>query len=154
MQQLSKVEIGRMRQLADYLETVPVNRFDLKEWEVEKYEPAKTFLFGLIEIEPECGFVGCAMGWAAHSKLFAGLRIDEDGVLEYKGFAHFKAAAKVLGISKKNAEFLFAHEWYDKYHSAPGDVAARLRRFADRVESRIKRQTLKEVRTPKLALVG
>lgn len=106
MKQLTRVEIGRMRELADLLETVQPSRFDLSLWEAQPETPVKTFLFGLIEREPACGFSGCAMGWAAHAKLFDGLKIV-DGDLVYKGLSHFRAAAKVMGVNQNSAWFLW-----------------------------------------------
>lgn len=140
MKQLSQVEIGRMRQLADLLEAVPPSSFTLDDWEAQPETPAKTMLFGLIELEPACGFSGCAMGWAAHSGLFPGLSID-DGVLVYRGYSSFRAAAKVMGVTENVAHFLFDPSLYEDACPEPGDVAERLRRFADKVERRLMRKS-------------
>ena len=130
MKQLQQVEIARMRQLADLLLTVPPSQFDLKQWRAMPETPAKTLLFRLIEIAPACGFAGCAMGWAAHAKLFDGLYIDDEGSLVYNGFEQYRAAA---------AEYLFSPALYRQGKNEPGDVAYRLNRFANKVENRLKR---------------
>ncbi len=156
MKQLQNVKVARMRQLANYLETVTPDQFDLSRWESEAYVPARTLLWGLIEIQPACGFVGCAMGWAAHSKLFPGLAITANGVLYYKGSSAFHAAAKVFNISIRSAEFLFTPEMYkDGDFTEPGVVADRLNRYADKVESRRNRDRFTPKPTkPKLELVA
>lgn len=138
MKQLARVEIERMRQFADFLETVPPREFDLNEWEAREATAAKTMLFGLIKLEPACGFAGCAMGWAAHSNAFEGLILIE-GEPVYKGFGGYRAAQKLLGIKSNAAHFLFGPERYAVDDPEPGHVAARLRKFADKVESRLKR---------------
>lgn len=166
MKQLSKVEIGKMRQLADFLETVPPDRFVIERWEAQEELPAKTALFGLIELQPACGFAGCAMGWAAHSKLFPGLSLGylpefDFPSLFYKGATDFDAAAKLLGISERSAIFFFHPDRYKGYVD-PDHVAQRLLRFADKVESRLKRalynDKMKEAYPfqdgPKLSLVA
>lgn len=153
MKQLDKVEIGRMRQLADFLETVPPSKFDLSQWEVEAYVPAKTFLFGLIHWKDECGFAGCAMGWAAFSELFPGLSLmkqyEDDWhytTVLYRGFTDYRAVAFLFGISERAATYFFAPNSC-KIKPEPGDVAARLNRFADKVENRLKRYHYKENKT-------
>lgn len=150
MKQLSKVEIGKMRQLADFLETVQPSSFDLSSWVVSPYAPAKTYLWGLIQTQPECGFAGCAMGWAAHSKLFPGLYLDQGWIVTYKGQQDFDAVVKLFGITKRNADFIFTTDGYKAYKNGggvtPGMVADRLNKFADKVESRLKRAVLKEER--------
>lgn len=49
------MQTDRLLRLADFLETVPEKSFDMR-------------VFG--EDEAPCGFSGCALGWAAHAKLF------------------------------------------------------------------------------------
>lgn len=139
MKQLSKVEIGKMRQLADFLETVPVKDFDLSVWVQELEQPPTTYLFGLIQTDPGCGFAGCAMGWAAHSELFDGLHL-EGWLIKYKGYTDLEATMKVFGITKRAVDYLFTTWFYKtKFETEPGHVADRLNRFADIVEARLKR---------------
>ena len=130
---MNVVEVGRMRQLADFLETVPPKDFDLRAWQTRC--PIAPTMLGPFAWGG-CGFAGCALGWAAHSGLFLGLGVDRQGNLVYKGFANYRAVRHLLGIKQRAAWFLFGQEMYDREAQEPGDVAARIRRFADIVERR------------------
>jgi hypothetical protein len=139
MKQLSNVEIGRLRALADLLDDVPPNRFDLDGWAVQLNEG--------------CGFAGCAVGWAAHSGIFPGLRFntgidcgahascvdviyEEDEKDIWKGWV---AVEVLFGLTFRSAGFLFSLDHYpDFLGPTPRVVARRLRRFADKVEGRLR----------------
>lgn len=148
---LSKVKIERMRELAGLLERLPAKDFTLARWYLPP-QPPVTFLG--VTLRSERGFVGCAMGWAAHAKLFHGLTLDRDRLtLLYGGSAGFEAAALALGITLRMAWFLFGAKYYKRTRRSlssigawnPDDVAARLRRFADIVERRLVRQARKVI---------
>lgn len=139
MKQLSNVEIGKMRQLANFLETVPPEDFDLEGWVQQTGQPVPMF-FGLIHRQPACGFAGCAMGWAAHTELFPGLRLTRDKKdVCYAGFTGYDAVMALLGISENISYFLFSPSMY-RDDAAPGHVARRLRRFVEIVERRMNRK--------------
>lgn len=147
MKQLSKVEIAKLRQLSGFLETVPASRFGIEAWETKAYKPARTFLFGLVQIEPECGFAGCALGWAAHSQLFPGLMLDHGAsewgtALYYRGHMDFAAVAKLFNISKRAGQFLFHGENYktETDFVTPGMVADRINRYCDKIEAALARK--------------
>jgi hypothetical protein len=140
MKQLHKVEIEKMRQLADFLETVPPEEFDLSVWQLRAEQPRKTLLFGLIETNPGCGFAGCAMGWAAHSTLFPGLRLTRiRGTARpywepsYRGHVNWAAVELLFGLTVRFSAYLFRRARY-KGHASPGQVADRLRAAAERIE--------------------
>ena len=137
---LQKVEIEKMRKLAEFLETVPPEDFDLSEWVEREQRDPKSILFGLVILRRACGFAGCAMGWAAHSGIFPGLRLTSDGEsITYAGLVGFEAVERLFGIGKNQSCFLF-HSFRYEGHADPGHVAKRLRRFAEIVERRIKRK--------------
>ena len=156
MKQLDRVEIGKMRQLADFLETVPPNDFDLRVWEKRAARSRRVALFGLIERDPGCGFAGCAVGWAAYSGLFPGLTMSMNtkdykvAAREpvYRGQTNWAAVMRLLGLSKNFTHFLFSGDFY-KTRATPGMVADRLRAAADRIESLRTRGSV-----PKLRLVA
>jgi hypothetical protein len=136
MKQLDRVEIEKIRQLADFLETVPPEDFDLDGWVQRQQREPSSILFGLIQRHPGCGFAGCAMGWAAHSGIFPGLRLTHDQEdIVYGGFTGYDAVEALLGIEYSHASFFFSHTMYSVI-AEPGHVARRLRRFADKIESR------------------
>jgi len=128
MKMLSKVEVERMYQLAHLLETVSSQDFDLTIWGTR--------------VRDDCGFAGCAIGWAAYAKLFPGLVMMGDGVRYFdkdKGIGvGYHAAVCVLGITSRTANFLFCPHYYE-IPASPAVVAARLTRFAAIVERRLAR---------------
>lgn len=94
--------------------------------------------------KPKCGFVGCAVGWIAHKKLFRGLRLIKDDCeeydLEYKSsngvsYGRMKAVEKLFAISEDDVAYLFGVNWsnYDQNHvkPTPKRVAARMQAFMD-----------------------
>lgn len=142
MKMLSAVEVGKMRTLADFLETVPPEDFDLGFW--EERQAVARIAIGPIVFREGCGFAGCAMGWASHQKLFDGLKVKDD-LLTYRGASDFKAAARLFGVTKNVAYFLFHESFYEGW-AEPADVADRLRRFAAKVESRLARSVPRSLR--------
>ncbi len=148
MKQLHKVEIGKMRQLADFLETVPPEDFDLAKWRLRS--PVSAIRLGPITLRQGCGFAGCALGWAAHMEVFPGLTLGaKDNTVYYRGYSEFRAAATLFEVNTETAVFLFHENSYWPGYVEPGDVAERLRRFAEIVERRIARHTV-----PRLQLVA
>lgn len=140
MEMLLKVNTGRMRQLADFLETVPPEDFNLDNWMTQ--HPVASIALGPIVLRRGCGFAGCAMGWAAHSGMFEGLRINRHNTLVYRGATDFEAAALFLGITSDFAGFFFIEENYDIDRAIdPADVARRLRVAAGKIEARIARRS-------------
>lgn len=149
MKQINAIEVDKMLQLADFLETVPVEGFNLFQWTAREERPRTTSFFGLIERDPGCGYAGCAMGWAAHSGLFEGLKLvtvpseirrAHGGIpvhnITYKGYLDMDAAAKLFGITARTAYFFFHPQRYEtKNGTVPGQVSERLRAFVDKVDA-------------------
>src|SRR4051812_47952886 len=98
----------RLLKLADFLETVPREKFNLNHWVTAlptKPEGRE---------EGECGFAGCAMGWAAHAKLFPELKFDRWNMcnIVYYGNTGWTAPRKLFGISDASARHLFSDDAY------------------------------------------
>lgn len=137
MKMLAGVEIQKMKDLANFLETVPPEDFDLSMWRSRNEKVA--IMLGPIVLRRGCGFAGCAMGWAAESGLFPELRLNRNGVICYKGATEFEAAAKFLGVTVNQALYFFDGNTYE-FHADPAHVADRIRRFAFIVERRMARR--------------
>jgi hypothetical protein len=151
MEQLPNVEIGRLTAIADMLDDVVEKDFVFDQWVSRLPKAAKTTLFGLIETRPACGFAGCAMGWAAHNKLFPGFAIERiallhkdfedqymslqynvDGDIYYSN----QAVQMLLKINHRTVWFLFSPGAYKAYNlTTTTMVAQRIRRFVAKVES-------------------
>ena len=126
------VGLKRLLWLADYLDTVPPETFDMSRW--------------------WCGTKGCAMGHAAQMPTFRrlGLRlvhrdehIDPNGVpftaLVLGDKTDFDAAAALFGLSVWEAESLFnvdSDAWTGVDPRTPADVAGEIRAFVARARGR------------------
>lgn len=110
------INVKRLLKLAAFLETVKPLQFEMRD-------------FGHIR---ECGFAGCALGWAAYAKLFEGFRrvpVDVDYMrfeLHGKPIDGFSAAKKVFSIYCSDAVDLFTE---NKKDEKPKQVATRIRQF-------------------------
>jgi hypothetical protein len=123
-----KFRCDRMEKLADYLETVPERKFYMGSWNVE----TDSLCQAAHGVAPECGFSGCAIGWAIHGKLFRDLVWDSKKMYpknRQTGDTNYDAIAKVFGIDATEAQT----ELFGPYLTGtPKEVAKRIRKFADR----------------------
>lgn len=117
----------RLLKLADYLETVPRKKFDMNAWAVQS----------------ECGFSGCAIGWAAHGKLFRGLTLAPVNSLfvthqpkyvrpgNRRAKYQFGAASDLFEIESSDARELFSERYSgrNETYDTPKQVAKRIRKF-------------------------
>jgi hypothetical protein len=118
----------RLLKLADFLDTVPRKSFDMRDWVAQRGE----------EFNPEepgsCGFAGCAMGWAAHAKLFHGFSVgppEHWAAFTYRGepIGGFTAGEKLFQISGDASGHLFDPWAYRGGSPTPKTVAKRIRVF-------------------------
>lgn len=167
------VDTEKLLQLADYLETVPPESFDLDGWVIQDERAAipPTMFCGIIPItkgDPGCGFAGCALGWAAHSGLFPGLTL-QNRVPVYRGASQYASADRLFGFDQATPKrnrlkhhrrddyeymtsmslFLFCPSMY-KRGSEPAQVADRIRRVVAKLHARRVRKSSE----PKLRLVA
>lgn len=108
------INAKRLLRLADYLETVPRDHFDMGTWGGKS----------------SCGFSGCAMGWAVHGRLFRGLKsasyLGRRACPSFNGATGFEAAAELFDITIDQAEEkLFGPH----IKGTPKQVAKRIRKF-------------------------
>lgn len=122
------MNIRRLNILADFLETVPPARFNIAAWEIT---PA----------EAECGFAGCALGWATKIPAFqaeglhmhnpgtdyAAPEVKDESGHEARGFS---CAQTFFELSDWQADHLFYGVTYPNYEDCPptpADVVVRIR---------------------------
>jgi hypothetical protein len=140
MKQIANVEIIRLKALADMLDDVQENQFDLKSWVTSVPRRARTMLLGLVETDPGCGFAGCAMGWAAYNNLFPNFfTYDKQVYLKdasgnHHQYRDWAAVMKLLGINHRMALYLFGALSY-KQHATTTVVANRIRHFVGKIEA-------------------
>lgn len=121
---MNKTGKKRLLQLADFLETLGPERFDLQWWAYNGFSPNK------------CGTTACAVGWATTIPAFkkAGLKLYrdyDDGLYPiYKTYDSWDAVKVFFKLSMKDAEWLFNSGYYPvEQNNNPKYVAKRIREF-------------------------
>lgn len=155
MKMLHKVEIAKFNKFADFLDRIPPNKFEMHKWGEYKFDG---FKLGNLTLIPECGFAGCAVGWAIHAKLFEGLTWDE--LLSptchyplYDDMHNFHALVALFGLGNPSYDEDHARFFFDPYYyrkgeirdgsPSPKQVAARMRTYVKKIEGRIARHKAK-----------
>lgn len=128
----------RLLKLAEFLRTVPSNRFYYGAWNISSDLGPKEWKKG--EKKLECGTAACALGWGttipsfrrAGLKLMPGLvRLDhEDGDSDFG----FEAGVSFFGITYGESEYLFSPAGGEG-NATPKQVAKKIEKF---VEKRIR----------------
>jgi hypothetical protein len=116
------VQRKRLLRLADFLETVPRRQFNMRVWGNG--------------IDPkECGFAGCAGGWA--TSIFPALKLipswDGYSELTYGDFTSFEALQSYFGLTYADTEYIFDSYEYPKSNRnpLPKTVADRIRKLVN-----------------------
>lgn len=119
----------RLLKLADFLETVPKDNFDMGV----VYEDEGMFAGDCAPKYPQpkkhCGTAACAMGWATAIPSFrkAGLHLGEDGEVYFEGSSYsFESAEIFFDILDEEATFLFTRSGAG---NTPKQVARSIRKF-------------------------
>lgn len=125
--------------LADFLDTVPEEKFDLNHWIDEEPNTGEVMLHQLEIYEKlkdrSCGTTGCAIGWACTIPEFveAGLQYDplmgQPFLQDDPKIVSFQAVAEVLGLDKEEVESLFLADNYPEDEQSPKHVATKIRLF-------------------------
>lgn len=116
----------RLLKLADFLATVPRRALVMYTWTARPaFQPEG-------DAPGECGFAGCALGWAGHAKLFRDLKMDSRGIpfveVGRRKASGFDAAMIVFGIDYGIASSLFGTACYNlASNPTPARVARRIR---------------------------
>lgn len=116
-----RAKIGHLKAIAKVLDGVMPRQFDITRW--ESREPPSG-----------CGFAGCAIGWASYKNVLPSRLKMVDRVPVYttdaKELRNFSAVSAALGISKRDAEWLFSSGDYRAGVAVePSTVARRIRQF-------------------------
>lgn len=115
------MRLDQLTRMADFLENLQVPKsckFDLEQWSNTD--------------EPGCSTTACAVGWAAHMKVFDGLKMDtrrasQGRVPTYKGLKNWDAVRALFGIEGIMADHLFSVSTYPATcKTTPAEVAARI----------------------------
>ena len=113
----------RLKTLAAFLLTVPEEKFDLSVWvKLTRDTPS-----------PECGFAGCAVGWAAQIPEFKALGFGLGGILEscpeFEGRHSWQAVEDFFGLRFNDCANLFTSVAYNEYHATPKEVSERITQY-------------------------
>lgn len=135
----------RLRTLADFLKTVPPEKFDIREWRVlfhdEHYRDLDIDDFdrGCTdgELKGQCNTAACAVGWACTIPEFntAGFFFEDtptldngDGDILYA----WDAISEFFDISESTATHLFSqHSYHTKLRVLPNAVVNRIEGLID-----------------------
>lgn len=129
---------GRLLELAAFLDDVPDEAFNMRNWVASEATKPEG------DVKGDCGFAGCAIGWAIHADLVPGMTFNEITKEEaeksviptrlryfpkYEGWTGFHAVAKAYEITPFEAEGLFDTGGYWPRPIKPAHVAAKIRAF-------------------------
>ena len=132
----------RLLKLADFLDTVPRNKFDIGRWFSPVGEGA-VFPVGEIPVVGACNTTACAAGWATTIPTFkrAGLHLEpserygvdgETGLVvmipAYGDLRTQLALEAFFGLPGRLAEFIFMPIGYRNGYATPKEVAKKIRR--------------------------
>src|SRR6185295_6741186 len=97
MRLIDQVDTQKLHLLAGILDDVPAPQFNMAMW-VQHLPHRPGYLARLLGSGTECGFAGCALGWAAFSGKFEGLRLvapseDNHGYVVFGGRTGYYAGA-------------------------------------------------------------
>lgn len=115
-----------LTKLANFLDKVPEDRFNIHEWIVEQAESDFNEKF-------DCGFAGCAIGWAVHAKVVPGLEWcngEPSYRYEFGWVVGWSAVRLAFDIDDLIASKLFTGTTYEGI-CTPADVAKRIRQFVE-----------------------
>lgn len=124
----------RLLKLADFLEIVREDAFNLSDWKVRDAAKPEGGKPG------DCGFIGCAVGWAVHQKMFRGLRFGRP-IIESPNDIYYKPSPKayknhgwaavtaVFDIDRYEADHLFDKYEYRDDERTSVNIAKRIRKF-------------------------
>lgn len=104
---MTQLNFENLNKLADFLETLPEEKFDLSQYRKDKKDDVYEAEFKSMT---DCGTVGCAIGWAP---FIEGLEPKEE---EFKHAWHAPEIGKVLdyaGYSERVFGATFSHLTYD-----------------------------------------
>ena len=128
----------RLLKLADFLETLPPERFDYSDWVGWNWKGDQTL---------SCGTPACALGWAAAMPEFRELGLQliacpaafRDGVIGKIGLKDDPdcgaehASAVIFGLSEDEHDYLFVPDWSNDLdeNASAKEVADHIRRFVE-----------------------
>lgn len=133
----------RLLKLADFLRTIPSERFYYGAWSVSDVGPEE---WKKGEKKLTCGTAACALGWATAIPTFkrAGLKLvpglvkldHKDGTCE----SGFDAGASFFGITLEESDYLFSPS-DGEGNSTPKQVACKIEKFVkNRIQENKKQQ--------------
>jgi hypothetical protein len=114
----------RLLKLANFLETVEPERFDLSTWSDSNFTPEK------------CDTAACACGWATvifkdeGFTLYNSMPMYNDDK-NRRSYISWKAVQAFFDITNDGAEYLFCNSSYEDDGTSPLEVSERIRRFTN-----------------------
>lgn len=125
---MKAVHVKRLEKLADFLDTLPRQKFDFGTFGKEEGKP---FMEALAAGKHRCGTVACAIGWTP--AVFPRLMEWQDGfpAMRESGETCFSAAEELFGIDRDESRWLFNPGPSNNLDNdaTPKQVAKHIRKF-------------------------
>lgn len=128
----------RLLKLADFLEKLPPQKFNLNNWCVKDYKLSNTNEWdSIIVIRGKCGSTACALGYCPVVFPKSGFKLSNDlhWTPEYCGLEGTAAAEQFFDLLESESVSLFMPESYREDHKGPKSVAKKIRALVKRYES-------------------
>jgi hypothetical protein len=120
----------RLLILANFLDTVPLNKFNLDSWRDGRVEDWYEGFTGVTDqdlADVSCGTTGCAIGHACAIPEFIEKGLVWGDCPVYEGYTAWDAVCEFFEISPLMARTLFSEDLYSHGSRGPKDVAERIR---------------------------
>lgn len=121
----------KLLRLADLVETIAPEKFDLKNWKGDG----------------DCGTVGCAVGWATEDAWFQAQGLSGKYLPTCDGRVGWKAVSEFFDTEPSDtyfpsseASFLFSEDSYVTRPAHPKEVAIRIRLFVEHHDEEVVRE--------------
>lgn len=121
----------RLLKLADFLEKLPSEKFDISNWASnEKFEADSWIAPNMSALEKDCGTVACALGWACIMPEFRrlGAYLDEGWNPAMKAGGVPEEEIFALNCGDGDDDLFYSHD-YPETKPGPKDVAKKIRKF-------------------------
>jgi hypothetical protein len=117
----------RLTILANFLDTVPVRKFNLESWRDSDSPFSNRSDEALLD--PACGTTGCAIGYACAIPELKAEGLSWQNTPQYKNYSGWIAVQKFFDISDEVSTALFTQFKYHPAQRGPKRVAERIRTY-------------------------
>jgi hypothetical protein len=122
----------RLLILANFLDTVPEEKFNLESW--RDCSPFSNRSDDAL-LDTACGTTGCAVGWACVIPELKAEGLSWQDNPQYMKYSSWLAVQRFFDISDEVSQVLFSDSKYSLHHRGPKNVANRIRNYLNVVHT-------------------